>query len=128
MTDIDKQVEEVMGLVGKYGTAVHENSTGNPSHFTLAHAETSAYDAVRTKLRTLLGAQSGEQAGASTKWIERWHGSGGKESHEGWSIVDANTRELVAYLGSGVESDAVSEIVMTHNASIAASQANGEAV
>lgn len=48
------KVQEIMELVGKYGTAVHENSTGNPSNHTLAHEESAAYDAVKAALRELL--------------------------------------------------------------------------
>lgn len=54
-------------------------------------------------------------APASSRWVERWHGSGGAKGHEGWSILNAETRELVSYLGRGVESAAVTEIVQTHN-------------
>lgn len=50
-------------------------------------------------------------------WIERWYGSGGKEWLEGWSILEAESRNLVAYLGRGVTSEAVTEIVMAHNTS-----------
>ena len=53
-------------------------------------------------------------------WIERWHGSGGKDGYEGWSIVNKEGRGLVAYLGRNVESGAVTEIVMAHNATLAA--------
>ena len=53
-------------------------------------------------------------------WIERWYGSGGKDGYEGWSIVNKEDRGLVAYLGRNVESGAVTEIVMAHNAAIAA--------
>ena len=48
-------------------------------------------------------------------WIERWYGSGGKEGFEGWSILEAESRNLVSYLGRGVSSEAVTEIVMAHN-------------
>lgn len=53
-------------------------------------------------------------------WIERWYGSGGKDGYEGWSIVNKEGRGLVAYLGRNVESGAVTEIVMAHNATLAA--------
>lgn len=62
-------------------------------------------------------AQAAPAAGA---WIERWHGSGGKDGYEGWSIVNKEGRGLVAYLGRNVESGAVTEIVMAHNATLAA--------
>ena len=52
-------------------------------------------------------------------WIERWYGSGGKDGYEGWSIVNKDGRCLVAYLGRNVESGAVTEIVMAHNATLA---------
>lgn len=50
-------------------------------------------------------------------WRERWFGSGGKEGYEGWSIVGG--RELIAYLGREISSEAVSAIVMAHNATLA---------
>lgn len=49
-------------------------------------------------------------------WIERWYGSGGKEGFEGWSILEAESRNLIAYLGRGVGSESVSRIVQAHNA------------
>lgn len=55
-------------------------------------------------------------AGPSNKWRERWYGSGGISGLEGWSIVDDRTNALIAYLGREVSSEAVSEIVMAHNA------------
>lgn len=58
---------------------------------------------------------SAEPAGA---WIERWYGSGGKDGYEGWSIVNKDDRALVAYLGRNVEAAVVTQIVMTHNATI----------
>lgn len=60
------KVQEIMELVGKYGTAVHENSTGNPSNHTLAHEESASYDAVKTALRALL-----ERKPLSDSQIER---------------------------------------------------------
>ena len=62
-------------------------------------------------------AQAAPAAGA---WIERWYGSGGKDGYEGWSIVNKEGRGLVSYLGRNVESGAVTEIVMAHNATLAA--------
>ena len=56
-------------------------------------------------------------------WIERWYGSGGKDGYEGWSIVSKEGRGLVAYLGRNVESGAVTEIVMAHNATLATTTA-----
>ena len=56
-------------------------------------------------------------------WIERWYGSGGKDGYEGWSIVNKEDRGLVAYLGRNVESGAVTEIVMAHNATLATTTA-----
>ena len=49
-------------------------------------------------------------------WIERWYGSGGKEGFEGWSILEAESRNLIAYLGREVSSESVSKIVQAHNA------------
>ena len=49
-------------------------------------------------------------------WIERWYGSGGKEGFEGWSILEEESRNLIAYLGREVSSESVSEIVQAHNA------------
>ena len=49
-------------------------------------------------------------------WIERWYGSGGKEGFEGWSILEAESRNMVAYLGRGISSDSVAKIVQAHNA------------
>lgn len=49
-------------------------------------------------------------------WIERWCGSGGKEGFEGWSILEAESRNLITYLGREVSSESVSEIVQAHNA------------
>ncbi len=60
-------------------------------------------------------------------WIERWHGSGGKDGYEGWSIVNKDDRALVAYLGRGVDSEAVTKIVMAHNATSAASHGQAPA-
>lgn len=48
-------------------------------------------------------------------WIQRWYGSGGKEGYEGWSIIDAETRELISYLGRDVSSEVVSELVRINN-------------
>ena len=52
--NIENVVQEIMGLVGSYGTAVHDNSTGNPSDYTLAHAESAAYNAIESKLREIV--------------------------------------------------------------------------
>lgn len=60
-------------------------------------------------------------------WIERWHGSGGKDGYEGWSIVNKDDRAMVAYLGRGVYSEAVTKIVMAHNATRAASHGQAPA-
>lgn len=49
------------------------------------------------------------------EWIERWYGSGGKDGYEGWSIVHAKNRSLIAYLGRDVDSDAVTDLVEAHN-------------
>ena len=54
-----EQVKEVMVLVGKYGSAVEANSTGNPSNYTLASDESAAYAAIETKLRALLATATG---------------------------------------------------------------------
>lgn len=48
-------------------------------------------------------------------WVERWHGSGGKEFWEGWSILNAANREMIAHLGPDVDPDAVRDIVAAHN-------------
>lgn len=48
-------------------------------------------------------------------WVQRWYGSGGKEGYEGWSIVDAETRELISYFGRDIESEVVTALVMIHN-------------
>ena len=74
--------------------------------------------AVRKALATP-SPQAAQQAPAGA-WMECWYGSGGKEGYEGWSIVSKEGRSLVAYLGRGVEPDAVTEIVMAHNAAPAA--------
>ena len=55
--NIENVVQEIMGLVDAYGTAVHDNSTGNPSNYTLAHAESAAYQAIESKLRELVREQ-----------------------------------------------------------------------
>lgn len=60
-------------------------------------------------------------AGPGEKWRERWHGSGGASGLEGWSIVSG--RALIAYIGRGVSSEAVSAIVMAHNTSAPTAQA-----
>ena len=60
--------------------------------------------------------QAVQAAVPNGRWIERWHGSGGKEGLEGWSILDAESRALVAYLGRNVDSETVTAIVMAHNA------------
>lgn len=52
------------------------------------------------------------------RWVERWHGSGGKEFWEGWSILNAANREMIARLGPDVDPDAVRDIVAAHNASL----------
>ena len=57
-----EQVKEVMVLVGKYGSAVEANSTGNPSNYTLASDESAAYAAIKTKLRALLATGGQAQA------------------------------------------------------------------
>lgn len=49
------------------------------------------------------------------RWVERWHGSGGKEFWEGWSILNAANREMIAHLGPDVDPDAVRDIVAAHN-------------
>ncbi len=49
------------------------------------------------------------------RWVERWHGSGGKEFWEGWSILNAANREMIAHLGPDVDPDAVRGIVAAHN-------------
>lgn len=69
------------------------------------------------------GACSCGQAPDAGAWIERWYGSGGKDGYEGWSIVSKEGRGLVAYLGRDVESGAVTEIVMAHNATLASTTA-----
>lgn len=48
-----EEISEIMKLVGKYGTAVEANSTGNPSDYTLALEEARAFDAVRFRLLTI---------------------------------------------------------------------------
>ena len=48
-------------------------------------------------------------------WTGRWYGSGGEDWFEGWSILEEESRNLVAYLGKGVSSEAVSEIIQAHN-------------
>ena len=59
--------------------------------------------------------QAVQAAVPNGRWIERWHGSGGKEGLEGWSILDAESRALVAYLGRNVDSETVTAITMAHN-------------
>lgn len=54
MPEPDEQVKELMVLIGKYGSAVEANSTGNPSNYTLASDESAAYEAIKAKLRALL--------------------------------------------------------------------------
>ena len=66
----DKQVKELMVLIGKYGSAVEANSTGNPSNYTLASDESAAYEAIKAKLRALLA--TGGQAQADARDAERW--------------------------------------------------------
>ena len=56
----DKQVKELMVLIGKYGSAVEANSTGNPSNYTLASDESAAYEAIKAKLRALLATVTGK--------------------------------------------------------------------
>lgn len=58
-------------------------------------------------------------------WFQRWYGSGGKEGFEGWSIIEVESRNLVAYLGRDISSEVVTEIVMSHNATHSAFCANG---
>ena len=95
------------GLAKQYA-----DSYASPHHFTLG------VNGLRQIIQRALP-QAAQQAPAGA-WIERWYGSGGKEGYEGWSIVSKEGRSLVAYLGRGVEPDAVTEIVMAHNAAPAA--------
>ena len=62
MPEPDKQVKELMVLIGKYGSAVEANSTGNPSNYTLASDESAAYEAIKAKLRALLATGGQAQA------------------------------------------------------------------
>ncbi len=72
-----------------------------------AHAESLA--------ARLLAASPTPPAEQQARWVERWHGSGGKEFWEGWSILNAANREMIAHLGPDVDPDAVRGIVAAHN-------------
>jgi len=52
----EKKIEEVMTLVDKYGNAVEDHARGSKGG---AIAENQAYDAIKQKLRQLLGEQHG---------------------------------------------------------------------
>lgn len=96
--------------------------------------ELRAYELTVSNLRAKVAAleaaapQAVQPAVPSGQWIERWHGSGGKEGHEGWSILDADSRALVAYLGRDVDSEAVTAIVMAHNSAHPAEGVPAQAV
>ena len=62
LPESDEQVKELMVLIGKYGSAVEANSTGNPSNYTLASDESAAYEAIKAKLRALLATGGQAQA------------------------------------------------------------------
>lgn len=62
LPESDEQVKELMVLIGKYGSAVEANSTGNPSNYTLASDESAAYEAIKAKLRALLATGGKAQA------------------------------------------------------------------
>jgi hypothetical protein len=70
---------------------------------------------ILAKALRIRAAQAAPAAVPAGRWIERWYGSGGKDGYEGWSILDADSRALVAYLGREVNSQAVTAIVMAHN-------------
>ena len=63
----------------------------------------------------MLAASPTPTAEQQARWVERWHGSGGKEFWEGWSILNAANREMIAHLGPDVDPDAVRGIVAAHN-------------
>lgn len=52
----EKKIEEVMALVDKYGNAVEDHARGSKDG---AVVENQAYDAIKSKLRQLLGEQHG---------------------------------------------------------------------
>ena len=72
-----------------------------------AHAESLA--------ARLLAASPTPPAEQQARWVERWHGSGGKEFWEGWSILNAANREMIAHLGPDVDPGVVRGIVTAHN-------------
>lgn len=78
----DKQVKELMVLIGKYGSAVEANSTGNPSNYTLASDESAAYEAIKAKLRALLATATGLPAHVCKDSTPQLHV--GDSSFEGW--------------------------------------------
>lgn len=68
-----------------------------------------------------LRAQIGQGVPVNGEWVERWHGS---KTDEGWSILFQSLvpRDKVAYLGTGVSTEAVQSIVYAHNQALSAQQ------
>ncbi len=65
--------------------------------------------------KAMLAASPTPPAEQPPRWVERWHGSGGKEFWEGWSILNAANREMIAHLGPDVDPGVVRGIVTAHN-------------
>ena len=83
LPESDEQVKELMVLVGKYGSAVEANSTGNPSNYTLASDESAAYEAIKAKLRALLATATGLPAQAVEKSVTHGMNLGQRILHVG---------------------------------------------
>lgn len=50
----EKIIDEVMRLVGSYGSTVEATVIGNPENYTLQSNEDAAFEAIRAKLREVL--------------------------------------------------------------------------
>lgn len=117
-----EQVKEVMVLVGKYGSAVEANSTGNPSNYTLASDESAAYAAIKTKLRALL---AGVSAPAAQAVASIYVTADGQRECDDWKVplpigrnllytapqtqADARDAQLLAFAVSEIRRDEMTD-------------------
>ena len=107
-----------------YGSCAQSSMPGTPSAYVVTQGGDRA-EAMREAVEQAAAiiANGGEAPKAplappaeqQDRWVERWHGSGGKEFWEGWSILNAANREMIAHLGPDVDPDAVRGIVAAHN-------------
>ena len=108
--DVEDAIAWLVTWKGGEHTYVHAHASELP-----AVTQARVMGGTVTPCVAALAASPTPPAEQQARWVERWHGSGGKEFWEGWSILNAANREMIAHLGPDVGPDAVRGIVAAHN-------------